>query len=129
MAENTSESPTASRADRPTQALLPAGRLSEWPWLTFLLPLFVFMLATSFEPTPPPAGPPAETEQESPAETSSESPAELPAEEMVARTSEAPVFEAPGDAAEPFFKLATAAACYRKSTTATIRTSIPPRSC
>ena len=34
---------------------LPPGWLSRWPWVTFLLPLLVFMVATSFEPTPPPA--------------------------------------------------------------------------
>lgn len=39
----------------PTQAPLPKGWLSERPWITFLLPFLVFMIATSFEPTPPPS--------------------------------------------------------------------------
>ena len=38
-----------------TQAPLPGGWLSKWPWVTFLMPFLVFMIATSFEPTPPPA--------------------------------------------------------------------------
>ncbi|MBX3433095.1 MAG: CAAX prenyl protease-related protein [Pirellulales bacterium] len=32
---------------------LPAGWLSRWPWVTFVLPLALFMLAGSLEPTPP----------------------------------------------------------------------------
>ncbi|MCA9235855.1 MAG: CAAX prenyl protease-related protein [Planctomycetales bacterium] len=34
---------------------LPAGWLSRWPWVTFVLPLAVYMLAGSLEPSPPPA--------------------------------------------------------------------------
>ncbi len=47
---------TESNGDQaqPVQAPLPAGWLSEHPWVTFLLPFIVFMAATSFEPTPPP---------------------------------------------------------------------------
>lgn len=45
----------AEAVDAPTvQAPLPAGWLADRPWLTFLLPFIVFMVATSFEPTPPP---------------------------------------------------------------------------
>jgi membrane protease YdiL (CAAX protease family) len=32
---------------------LPAGWLSRYPWVTFVLPMAVFMLLTTFEPTPP----------------------------------------------------------------------------
>ena len=32
---------------------LPPGRLADYPWLTFLLPILVFMLVGSFEPRPP----------------------------------------------------------------------------
>lgn len=32
---------------------LPQGWLSRWPWIPFLLPMIVFMVLTSFEPTPP----------------------------------------------------------------------------
>lgn len=54
MAQFASESPTDGSNIPPIQANLPAGWLSRWPWITFLLPFFVFMLATSFEPAPPP---------------------------------------------------------------------------
>jgi len=37
----------------PAQAPLPEGWLSRWPWVTFLLPLLVFMLSGSFESVPP----------------------------------------------------------------------------
>lgn len=33
---------------------LPTGWLSRWPWVTFLLPMIVYMLMGSLEPTPPP---------------------------------------------------------------------------
>ena len=33
---------------------LPAGWLAKWPWATFLLPMVVYMLLGTFEPTPPP---------------------------------------------------------------------------
>ena len=32
---------------------LPPGWLSHWPWVTFLLPMIVFMVLGSFEPKPP----------------------------------------------------------------------------
>jgi len=54
MANSTSEPHSNSDKQLPIQAKLPAGWLSEWPWITFLLPFTVFMVATSFEPTPPP---------------------------------------------------------------------------
>ncbi len=34
---------------------LPVGWLSKWPWVTFLLPMAVYMLMGTLEPTPPPA--------------------------------------------------------------------------
>jgi len=54
MAEVSQKSPTDENNAPPTAAKLPVGWLSKWPWVTFLLPFLVFMLATSFEPTPPP---------------------------------------------------------------------------
>ena len=52
MPEQSEVRPTDERA---RQTPLPKGWLSRWPWVTFLLPFIVFMLAGSFEPTPPPA--------------------------------------------------------------------------
>ncbi len=47
--------PLRSAVHQPeSQVPLPPGWLSKWPWVTFLLPFLVFMVATSFEPTPPP---------------------------------------------------------------------------
>ncbi len=54
MADSTSEPFDNSNSMSPAQAKLPAGWLSKWPWVTFLLPFIVFMVATSFEPSPPP---------------------------------------------------------------------------
>lgn len=50
--------PTVTATDPPTgpegtAAPLPAGWLSRFPWATFLLPMIVFMLVGSLEPTPP----------------------------------------------------------------------------
>ncbi len=48
--------PPESKAERcPTElpTALPAGWLSRWPWVTFLLPMIVFLLVGSLEPTPP----------------------------------------------------------------------------
>ena len=53
MAE-TSESRSS---DAQTAPPLPAGWLSRWPWVTFLLPLAVYMLVGTLEPTPPDAPP------------------------------------------------------------------------
>lgn len=39
------------------------GRLAEWPWATFLLPMLVYMVLGSFEPTPPDPSEVAEQEQ------------------------------------------------------------------
>lgn len=50
MAE--SSAATENEATR-RQKPLPSGWLSNWPWVTFLLPMLVFMVGTSFEPTPP----------------------------------------------------------------------------
>jgi len=52
MADCTPEPNRAVSSPSPSQAILPAGWLSKWPWVTFLLPFIVFMVATSFEPTP-----------------------------------------------------------------------------
>ena len=46
------ESPQAINNDQPTP--LPAGWLGRHPWAIFLLPMIVYMLAGSLEPTPPP---------------------------------------------------------------------------
>ena len=54
MTDSTFDSQNDSSTPQPTQAKLPEGWLSKWPWVTFLLPMIVFMVATSFEPTPPP---------------------------------------------------------------------------
>ncbi len=54
MTDSTSDTFTGSSNEPATQANLPSGWLSQWPWVTFLLPFIVFMVATSFEPKPPP---------------------------------------------------------------------------
>jgi len=88
------ERPTQqSTNDHAVQAHLPAGWLSRWPWVTFLLPFIVFMLAGSLEPTPPP---PNSIGQESGIEQ--ESPVESPLNEKPEETPE-PLPQA----AEPFF--------------------------
>jgi membrane protease YdiL (CAAX protease family) len=51
------ESSAAAADAHHSAAALPPGWLSQLPWATFLLPLVVFMLVGSLEPTPP-AGPP-----------------------------------------------------------------------
>lgn len=54
-----SDSKGPRHADEPSYkniaAELPAGWLRRWPWVTFLLPMIVFMLVGSLEPVPPPA--------------------------------------------------------------------------
>lgn len=54
MADTTSESSKQGTASSTAATKLPAGWLAKWPWVTFLLPFIVFMVATSFEPKPPP---------------------------------------------------------------------------
>lgn len=61
---------------------LPPGWLSTYPWATFVLPMAVFMLLSSFEPTPPPGFDPAT------AATVSELRANLERAEALAATSE-----------------------------------------
>jgi len=69
MADSISEPQGETSVATSTQAPLPTGWLSQWPWVTFLLPMLVFMVATSFEPTPPPqAARTAQAETESAAE-------------------------------------------------------------
>jgi len=46
--ETTNDSPPVDAQAAP----LPAGLLGRWPWVTFILPLAVFMVFTQFEPTP-----------------------------------------------------------------------------
>jgi len=54
MADTTGVS-SENRVSKEAQAeKLPAGWLSKWPWVTFLLPMVVYMLMGTFEPTPPP---------------------------------------------------------------------------
>lgn len=54
MTDSTSDTSSDVSDESPTQVKLPSGWLSKWPWVTFLLPFIVFMVATSFEPSPPP---------------------------------------------------------------------------
>jgi len=51
-AADTSSEAEASLGDQAEK--LPAGWLAKWPWVTFLLPMVVYMLMGTFEPTPPP---------------------------------------------------------------------------
>ncbi len=44
---------TDSTGPHSVAAKLPEGWLSRYPWATFVLPMAVFMLLTTFEPTPP----------------------------------------------------------------------------
>ncbi|MGI9430168.1 MAG: CAAX prenyl protease-related protein [Bythopirellula sp.] len=53
MSDIHTESATQASTVPTPQAELPSGWLADWPWATFLLPLLVFMVATSFEPKPP----------------------------------------------------------------------------
>ncbi len=54
MSDSTPELKDHGTDRPPAQANLPAGWLSRSSWVTFLLPFIVFMVATSFEPSPPP---------------------------------------------------------------------------
>ena len=45
------------RTDTEVAVPLPAGWLSRWPWVTFVLPILVYMLVGTLEPTPPDAAP------------------------------------------------------------------------
>lgn len=54
MSEQANDAPSGESSVPLTQPPLPAGWLSKYPWVTFLLPFLVFMVATSFEPTPQP---------------------------------------------------------------------------
>lgn len=49
----TSQGRGESGPQREIAAKLPEGWLSRYPWATFVLPMLVFMLLGSFEPTPP----------------------------------------------------------------------------
>ncbi|NOY30113.1 MAG: CAAX prenyl protease-related protein [Planctomycetes bacterium] len=54
MADTTGVS-SKNEGPRETQAeKLPVGWLSKWPWVTFLLPMVVYMLMGTLEPGPPP---------------------------------------------------------------------------
>lgn len=44
---------TEEDAEEDRVVSLPPGWLSHWPWVTFLLPMIVYMLLGSFDPTPP----------------------------------------------------------------------------
>jgi membrane protease YdiL (CAAX protease family) len=63
MVESSAASSNAHAADQTVAAALPAGWLSRLPWATFLLPMAVYMLVGTLEPTPP-VGPPAEAAAE-----------------------------------------------------------------
>ena len=62
MAEHSADAGGEPEKSRETAAPLPAGWLSRYPWVTFLLPMVVYMLLGSFDPTPPDAPPTPETE-------------------------------------------------------------------
>jgi membrane protease YdiL (CAAX protease family) len=57
MASTPSPTTTAGNSEaepREVAPKLPDGWLSRYPWATFLLPMIVFMVLSTFEPTPPP---------------------------------------------------------------------------
>ncbi|MCH7750672.1 MAG: CAAX prenyl protease-related protein [Planctomycetes bacterium] len=53
MAESSATATDARSGTEANAAALPAGWLSRRPWATFLLPMAVYMLVGSLEPTPP----------------------------------------------------------------------------
>ena len=55
MASTPSPTPSAGSSAEPREVApkLPEGWLSQYPWATFLLPMLMFMLLSTFEPTPP----------------------------------------------------------------------------
>lgn len=55
--------PAAENDATASAVKLPPGWLSRWHWATFLLPMLVYMLVGTLEPTPPPV-PPAEASEE-----------------------------------------------------------------
>ena len=54
MADDVEARPAAGVSAEPPARKLPSGWLSRWPWVTFLLPMIVYMLMGTFEPKPPP---------------------------------------------------------------------------
>ncbi len=64
MAESSATATDARSGTEAIAAALPAGWLSRWPWATFLLPMVVYMLVGSLEPTPPDTPPQTAAEQE-----------------------------------------------------------------
>ncbi len=64
MAESSSASTDAHTATETSAVALPAGWLSRCPWATFLLPMLVYMLLGSLDPTPPDPPPQTTAEQE-----------------------------------------------------------------
>lgn len=87
MAEAIPEPSDDEKLRPESAARLPDGWLSQWPWVTFLLPFIVFMVATSFEPTPPPASTEQKTEAEVAENETLEPLAQLPAEPFFDKTS------------------------------------------
>ena len=53
MAEQPNQGPQQGNGLREAGQELPPGWLSHWPWVTFLLPMIVFMLVGTLEPQPP----------------------------------------------------------------------------
>ena len=64
MAESSATATDARSGTEANAVALPAGWLSRRPWATFLLPMVVFMLMGSLEPTPPATPPQTDAEQE-----------------------------------------------------------------
>ncbi len=64
MAESSATATDARSAAQASAVGLPAGWLSRHPWATFLLPIAVYMLVGSLEPTPPDTPPQTAAEQE-----------------------------------------------------------------
>jgi membrane protease YdiL (CAAX protease family) len=63
MAESSAAASDARSAAEGSAVALPAGWLSRQPWATFLLPMVVYMLVGSLEPSPPAVPPAIATEQ------------------------------------------------------------------
>lgn len=62
---DSSANATDARSDNEARAVaLPPGWLSRFPWATFLLPMVVYMLLGSLEPTPPDTPPKTAAEQD-----------------------------------------------------------------
>ncbi len=77
MSETSEQTADGGTRDETGAVALPSGWLSRRPWATFLLPLVVYMLLGSLEPTPPDA-PPEDAAQEVSREAATGQEAEQP---------------------------------------------------